>query len=344
MSSTVEKPLLRNVLIVAIITHVFLAMTNIAMVATGIFMPRYLNTPDLQISDVEIIAELHELSLDGAAQKDVLKYYPNNSLFAGSNNLHNCSNQFTDNHISPKCITVIKNALSYGKISAEDFIHEQEAEIQNLNALRKDKAPLKNLYQIYSGQDQNIIGSLLIAENFIEDNKRESFLGFIFESQIRNTERKVDAHEDAIKAIDKALIDINSKTSGQSSIENFILSVTYHNSGHADSLITPHAIIDIANHEVPMLATSYISEHSNSVNFKEEYSIIEKNSYKNVLYIIDRDRALPKSQDLLYQSMQSRTPIPISFSTRSSNTLVEFATHLDFVEKSLLDGSLSSLN
>lgn len=342
MSNLDEKPILKNAIIIAIITHIVLAMTNIAMVATSIFIPRYLNLPEVKISDINVIADLHEISIESENHKDLKNFYPNKNLFSNTTTSYNCSSQFDNNSISPRCLVTIEQALNYKKAAAKKFIDENISEIDRLKALGETRDYSKDLYMLYKGDDQDILGSMLIAENFIEQPKRASFIGFISETRIRTTQRSITTHEDAIRAIDKALEELSSKAGKQKKVENVILSVTYHNSGHADSLLTPHAKIALANHSIPLLGTTYISEINDKIDFSEQYSILEKNSYKNILYIIDQDGALPKSIDILHQSMSAGTLAPISFSTSTSYGQVNYLAHLDFEEISLLDGSLSS--
>lgn len=308
MADEGSNPKVKSILRTAIITHLALAITNVVMVATNLWVPRYIDDDDISVAEINILADELEFSLPNSIHSELVGYYPNQSLFQNYS-VGACGYEFYKNLISTNCVEKILPALRSTEIYLDGQIKKISKELDIYKEISAHGAKyLTEPTDSKSTLDVNQLGLVVISDAFVAEEKQDKYLSYMSGVFIKDREDNLKTHQAAIKQLRKTLKQlIDDSANGPRYSGKVVFSVILHNKGYADGLITPSALIELGGQEIPVIAAGSISENSGDLSFQVEYQIVEKNSFRKVNFVTDYENMSANEIDILKNSLASKT-------------------------------------
>lgn len=309
----------------AFITHSVFVLLNVAIVLTGIFLPRIINQPRIVVEAVTTFFDEEEYRVDDDTLFGVRALGIENGV------TFSCANHFRYGVIPSHCIAEIKSESGVQVTQLAARIEGLRDDVDYYQEIQFFSAE-KLLEELSSDRIKARENSTLLSAVLLDGYAKPELKGFYLQqltrivqssvlNQIRTREKELRAVKDLIDGL--ASVKANSlERSGGLEVEIIIS-----NQGYADAIASSTGTMSLGGTDIPLIS---LSKNQYAEDEKGSYSIIPIKNVVRLFYVVDYGAVSENAREVLERSIASKTAIEytmvIEVGDRKISTTGNFST------------------
>lgn len=319
--------------------HSIFVLLNIIIVLTGIFVPRYVNKPDLSIENVAAIIDEAEGELTDSDLNSISNIYRRGYF----NNFleDDCFKKILAGFFPSLCSASNLKYLRVAGRQLENDVDKKNKEIEFYSSVISEIDDSKKL-DLLRGASSNYISSTIVRSLMLDSFARPELEGMYFNTVSNFFLASAEDDLEELKGFLEVVVDLEGKIGSLSEGDvrrsgDVIFEVILSNRGYADTVLGPSALLEINGETLPLLALRpAFQKISLTKNFEQKaYSIIDAQSVLRILYRVDESSISQKGRTVLNRSIQKMSNDKFKFGVVTESGFLMYEDNLPIVSISI---------